>query len=265
MLENSNYSDELAFGKVSIIMAAYNASKTIANAIDSVIKQTYINWELIIINDSSSDNTKDIIENYQQKDNRVLLIDHSKNQGVSVSRHDGLTSARGKWIAILDSDDAWEKDKLEKQIHRQQETSGELIYTGSAFMDTDGNVLKWKLQVPLTIQYKDLLKQNIISNSSVLVERTLYEKYFSYGDQMHEDYAIWLQLLRDGYKAYGVNEPLLIYRIDGQSKSGNKTKSALMNWNTYKYVGLNLFQRCRFMFFYLVRGVHKYFSIYLSK
>lgn len=126
------------FGLVSIIMAAYNAEKTIELAIESVLNQTYSNFELLVINDCSKDGTAKLVEAFSAKDNRVRLISNEKNSGVSFTRKHGLEESNGSWIAILDSDDAWAPDKLEKQIKLQKRTNADLLFTGSAFMDPDG-------------------------------------------------------------------------------------------------------------------------------
>mgnify|MGYP004592201191 FL=1 len=247
-----------SFGLISIIMAAYNAENTIGQAITSVIQQTYTDFELIIINDCSTDRTVDVINEFIKKDTRIRLINNSKNMGVSYTRKHGLDEAKGYWIAILDSDDLWLPEKLEKQVEFQKKTNADLLYTGSGFMNVDGKQINWALNVPEIITYRQLLKQNILSNSSALVRKDLYEKYYAVGDDMHEDFAIWLQILRNGIKAYGINEPLLIYRLDDKSKSGNKLKAAMMNWNTYRYIGLNVLEAAYYEFWYAINGLCKY-------
>ena len=221
------------FGLISIIMAAYNAEKTIEQAINSVLSQTYPDFELLVVNDCSTDKTAMLAEAIVKKDDRVRLISNEKNSGVSYTRKHGLEEASGEWVAILDSDDAWAPEKLEKQINLQKKTNADLLFTGSAFMDADGKPIDWYLAAPAEVTYRQLLKQNVLSNSSALVRKELYAKYYAVGDGMHEDFALWLNILKDGRKAYGVDEPLLIYRIAKSSKSGNKFKAAKMNWNTY--------------------------------
>ena len=243
-------------GLISIIMAAYNAEKTINQAINSVLNQTYENWELIVINDCSSDQTVALVEAYT--DPRIRLIHNATNSGVSVTRARGAEAAAGEWIAILDSDDAWEKDKLEKQVALQKEKNANLLFTASQFMNANGAPIDWVLHAPAEISYRKLLKQNLVSNSSVLVRKSLYQQHYVMGDGMHEDFACWLQILRSGEKAYGVDEPLLIYRLSGNSKSGNKLKAAKMNWNTYRAVGLNVFSSMYYMAWYTVKSLLKY-------
>ena len=243
-------------GLVSIIMAAYNAEKTISIAIDSILAQTYTNWELLVINDCSKDRTADVVSGYS--DPRIHLLRNDTNSGVSISRKKGSEAATGEWIAVLDSDDAWAPDKLEKQIKLAQDTGAELIFTGSAFMDDDGNPIDWQLHVPTTLPYRELLKQNLVSNSSVLVKTALYKQFYAIGDEMHEDFAIWLGITKTGRVAYGIDEPLLIYRVASSSKSSNKVKAAKMNWNTYRYVGLNPVAASYYMCWYVVKGLLKY-------
>ena len=245
-------------GKVSIIMAAYNAEKTIRQAVDSVLSQTYLDFELLVVNDCSKDQTQAIVEEYCQHDARVRLIVNPHNMGVSQARLNGLNAASGEWIAVLDSDDAWLPDKLEKQMKLQKKTGAVLLYTGSQFIDSDGKKIDWVLNVPEKVDYRTLLKQNILSNSSSLCRKELYRKHYAIGDRMHEDFALWLNILKNGEAAYGVNEPLLIYRISTDSKSGNKLKAAKMNWNTYRTVGLNIFDSFYYMVWYTINGLLKY-------
>lgn len=246
------------FGLISIIMAAYNTEKTIEQAINSVLCQTYTNFELLVVNDCSKDRTVELVKDIVAKDSRVRLISNVKNSGVSYTRKHGLEEAKGDWIAILDSDDAWEPEKLEKQIVLQRRTNADLLFTGSAFMDSEGHPIDWCLHAPKEVTYRQLLKQNVLSNSSALVRKELYAKYYAIGDGMHEDFAIWLSILKEGKKAYGVDEPLLIYRIAKSSKSGNKVKAARMNWNTYRYVGLNLMEAIYYECWYIFNGIRKY-------
>ena len=252
------------FGLISIIMAAYNAEKTIEQAINSVLSQTYPDFELLVVNDCSTDKTAMLAKAIVKKDDRVRLISNEKNSGVSYTRKHGLEEASGEWVAILDSDDAWAPEKLEKQIKLQKKTNADLLFTGSAFMDADGKPIDWYLAAPAEVTYRQLLKQNVLSNSSALVRKELYAKYYAVGDGMHEDFAMWLNILKDGRKAYGVDEPLLIYRIAKSSKSGNKFKAAKMNWNTYRYIGLNPIEAAYYEGWYMIKNVIKYTNLKIS-
>lgn len=243
---------------LTIIMAAYNAEKTIKTAIESVLAQTYTDWELIVVNDSSKDKTQTIVSEIAARDSRIRLINNETNSGVSITRKKGVEAAKGTWIAVLDSDDMWKPDKLEKQMRLANDKSAELVFTGSGFIDNEGSPIDWQLHVPETLSYRELLKQNLVSNSSVLVKKELYEQFYAVGDDMHEDFAIWLGITKTGRKAFGIDEPLLIYRLAKSSKSSNKLKAAKMNWNTYRYVGLNPVVALYYMCCYTVRGLLKY-------
>lgn len=246
---------------VSVVMAAYNSEKTIECAIRSIMNQSYSNWELIVINDCSTDNTPYILSSLEKSDNRIVVINNDMNKGVSFSRFEGVKAAKGKWIAILDSDDAWASDKLEKQLNVAHEKDADLVFSGSAFMDDSGNEIDWVLHVPEKIGYKQLLKQNLISNSSVLVKKSKYVQHYAFGDDLHEDFATWLGMTKSGTIAYGIDEPLLIYRLAKSSKSSNKIKAAKMNWKTYRHVGLNKISAAYYMIWYMFKGVFKYHNI----
>ena len=148
-------------GLISVIMAAYNAEQTIAQAIKSVLMQTYKNLELIIVDDCSTDDTISVISSF--KDERIRLIRNEKNSGVSYTRQRAAKNANGRWIAVLDSDDAWANTKLELQANVQMETNASLLFTGSAFMNAYGEKIGWELHVPPEIDYRKLLIQNLIS------------------------------------------------------------------------------------------------------
>lgn len=245
---------------ISIVIPVYNAEKYISYTIESVIKQSYSNWELILVNDCSPDNSVEVIKKYLSK--KVRLINMPVNSGVSKARNEGVKNAKGSYIAFLDADDMWARDKLEKQIEVVKKNNNVgIVYTGSKFVDENNNEFDYILNVPTRINYKELLKQNVISCSSVLIKKEFILKYKFQNDNMHEDYAVWLQLLRDGVAAIGINEPLLLYRILNNSKSSNKIKAAKMNYRVYKFMKLNIFKRIYYMFIYAFRGIRKYNNI----
>lgn len=247
---------------VSVIMPAYNSEKYIADAIDSVLAQTYRNFELILINDCSADSTLDIMNNYAQKDSRITVVSNEVNSGVSFSRNRTIRMSEGEYVAFLDSDDIWAPEKLEKQISlANSNPQASLIYTASGFIRQDGKRVDFIMHVPDKISRKELLKQNVISCSSVLIKRSSIENVSMPSDKMHEDFATWLTVLKKEPYAYGIDEPLLIYRLSNHSKSSNKLKAALMTWRVYKYAGLNFFERLYYMSFYALRSLRKYTNI----
>ncbi len=246
---------------VSILMAAYNAEKTIAAAVSSVLAQSWGDYALIVVDDGSSDRTAAILEELRHSDDRIRLYRNPVNSGVSATRYRALQEARGEWVAILDSDDMWKPDKLEKQMELQKRTGGDVFFTASGFMTAEGRPIDWILPAPETVDYKTLLRQNVMSNSSVLVRRELYADNYAHGDEMHEDFATWLRILQPGRIAYGINEPLLIYRLSESSKTGNKRRAARMNWNTYRNIGLGRLPAVYYMGWYTLNGLKKYASL----
>ena len=243
---------------ISVIMPVFNVERYIREAVDSVVSQTYENWELLIIEDCSSDSTAEIINTFS--DPRIRILQNERNRGTSYSRMKGISESKGEWIAFLDGDDKWDHTKLEKQVRRMNEiTDPVLLFTGSAFMNDEGKMLDYVMEVPETITYEELLKQNLISCSSVLVKKDVIRRY-SFPDIhiIHADLDVWLGILKEEKYAYGVNDPLLIYRLARNSKSSNKWKAARMNWNTYRYAGVPLLTSIRSMASYTLRGLKKY-------
>lgn len=241
---------------VSVIMPTYNCKDYIAEAIRSVLIQK-VPLELIIIDDHSNDGTEELVHSFCQ-DERVIHVRNECNLGVAASRNKGVELARGKYIAFLDADDYWTEDKLEKQTVLMEEKQAVLSSTGRELMDKDGNLLGKTIGIKEEISYKELLKSNILNTSGVMVLTDVAKRYPMEQEQLHEDYIMWLSILKDYDTAYGINEPLLKYRVMRGTKSGNKLKSAQMTFGVYRYMGLSFFQSCYYFCFYAVRGAMKY-------
>ncbi len=238
---------------ISVIMPAYNAEETVNCAVESVLRQTFSDFELIVIDDCSTDGTLDILRKLAERDPRIIIIENEQNSGVSHSRNTGVARAEGEWIAFLDSDDMWREDKLELQL-RELEKHPECVvgYTASAFIDSAGNPYNYVMPAEEKTVYSTLLRKNLMSCSSVIIRSSVMKGIKMPGDEMHEDYYVWLTVLRDGGYACGINEPLLIYRLSENSKSSSRVKSARMSYNTYRAVGYSavssLFLVCRYFF-----------------
>lgn len=250
---------------ISIIMPAYNSEKFITQAILSVVQQTYPEWELLVIDDCSTDDTVGCVTAMAHQYSKIKLFCNEVNKGVATSRNIGVQKALGDWIAFLDSDDLWEPHKLEKQLSFLQEKAADLIFTGSAFIGERGVCQNFILHTPEKITYRELLKQNLISCSSVMVKKSWIQKYpMPEGLLIHEDFASWLKILQEIPEAHGIDEPLIFYRISASSKSGNKLKAARMNWNTYRYIGLAIPKCIYNMILYVERGIKKYAKLWYS-
>lgn len=250
--------------KVSIIMPAYNAQKTIGESINSVLAQTFRNWELIIIDDASCDGTTLQIP----ADPRITILTNETNAGVSVSRNRGISCANGKWLAFLDADDLWKSDKLEKQLKFIEETKACISYTATAYMDAEGEISGYILRAKKELTRKDLLRANLMSCSGVMVRRDVMRPFPSERQMgkkktaIHEDYALWLSIVD---VAYGLDEPLLIYRMSQISKSGGRLSSAKMIYNAYRYAKYNKIQAAALTLRYAVHSFKKRICIRIKK
>ncbi|MBQ0037977.1 MAG: glycosyltransferase family 2 protein [Clostridiales bacterium] len=251
---------------VSVIMPAYNAARYIETAITSVLRQTYTDWELIVVDDCATDGTADIIHRLAAQDTRIVFLRNAVNRGVSYTRNYAISQARGQWIAFLDSDDLWREDKLEKQLAlTQKHPDGVLFFTASGFITFDDQPLRYVMPAPEQVTYRDLLRRNLLSCSSVLVKREVMAQVKMARDDMHEDYSAWLTILRQYPCAYGVNEPLLIYRFSPGSKSANRLKSAKMLYRSYRYVGYHVLSAAYMTCRYTVHSVSKRYKIAATK
>lgn len=241
---------------VSVIMPAYNASKYIDEAIQSVIGQTYSNWELIVVDDCSMDQTRDIVVNYQKYDPRIILLTCPKNEGVAAARNLGLSSANGAWIALLDSDDIWLEDKLEKQLALVYRTDADLVYCSYSLMSSDREM---PYLVPEETDFQKTLVKSVISCSTVLFSHAIAQKYRFDSNFYHEDYVYWLSVLKDGYRAVGCTEVLAKYRLLPNSRASNKWNSARHRWIIYRdFLHLPFFKRCSVFASYALAGLIKY-------
>ncbi|WP_252247350.1 glycosyltransferase family 2 protein [Clostridium sp. ZBS4] len=249
---------------VSIIIPVYNASKTIEKTIQSVLNQRYNNFEIIIIDDCSTDRSVEIIENLSKTDKRILIYKNKNNLGVSLTRNLGITIARGEFIAFLDSDDIWKPLKLQRQLDYIKKEDIDLCYTSYEIIndknETDGDIRF----VPRNINYNNLLKENIICCSTVVLKKKLLVKYNFKSDYFHEDFVLWLQLLKDGFKAQGINESLVLYRKGG--RSSDKIKAFKNRWIVYRRSEkLNIFVSLYYIIFYAINGMKKYYFKFYSK
>lgn len=242
---------------VSIIAPLYNSEKFIAETIESVLAQTYKNWEMLIVNDCSKDNGAKIAEEYSKKDKRIKLFNNEKNEGVSFTRNRAIDLSNGKYIAFLDSDDLWHKEKLEKQIGMMEEKNISLSYTAYTKINEDKS-LRGKIKVPEKVNYKGLLKGNIMGCLTVIVRKDiLKDSYFRQTKQ--EDYILWLELLKKVNFSYGLQESLAFYRVLDNSRSSNKVDLVKFNWKIYRKIEkLNLIESVYYYVIYLIRGIKRY-------
>lgn len=219
---------------VTVITPAYNAKKHIAEAIKSVQNQTFDNWELIIIDDCSEDSTCEVVKELMAKDDRIRLIENYTNLGAAESRNRGLDAAKGTYIALLDADDIWYPNKLEKQIELAEDEEADIVYSSYDIIDGEGNKVKSTYVVPETVTYEGLLKENVIGCSAAVIRRETAKKYRFGSDFYLEDYVLWLDILKDNGKAVGCTQALAAWRYAMGSRSFNKIKVAKERWLVYR-------------------------------
>lgn len=220
---------------VSIIMPAYNAEKYIREAIESILKQTYTEWELIIVDDASVDTTLEIIKEFQIRDNRIICVKSDKNEGVASARNKGIQAAKGEYIAFLDSDDLWKAEKLEIQIHYMQEHNCGFVYSAYDVIDEKNVYQKTITPYWDKVSYKKLLNTNIIACCTAVI-KSEYIKDNLMPQLKHEDYATWLNILKNHQLiAECVPGILASYRLVKGSVSSNKIKTIGWNWKIYRY------------------------------
>lgn len=247
---------------VSVIIPCYNAEKCVLFTLDSIINQTYKNLEIICIDDCSKDNTLKILEDYVKNDARIKVLSNGKNSGVAKTRNNGLKIAKGDYIAFVDSDDVWHLDKIEKQIQFMIENNYKLTYTSVDFIDDNGVIVGKPFIISEKVNYKELLKQNIITLSSSVISKEILKDRLFHDDHLHEDFILWLELLKDEIDyAYGLKEILVDYRLTTGSKTRNKWKSLRMTYKTYKHFHINWIKAHHYLFHYIIRGLRKYKSI----
>ena len=242
---------------VSVVMPAYNCAASIGGSIDSVLCQD-VPLELIVVNDRSPDDLDAAMAKYIA-DERVVYVTNEKNMGAAQSRNRAMEMARGKYIAFLDSDDIWLPGKLKKQLEVLEKSGNVLCCTARSLMTPEGVDDGRILPVAEVITYRDLLRHNSIACSSVLI-RTEAAREFPMGhEDSHEDYIMWLQVLRKYGDARGINEPLLRYRLSNTGKSGSKLHSAKMTFMVYRYMGFSLPKSLLCFASYAINGVKKYY------
>jgi glycosyltransferase involved in cell wall biosynthesis len=219
---------------VSIITPSYNSSRFIAQTIESVLSQTYDNWEMIIVDDVSPDNSNEIIEKYVQRDSRIKLLKLEKNSGPAVARNRAIEEAIGRYIAFLDADDLWMSDKLQKQIDFMKTHNYELTYTAYETMSEDGVNLHFTITPPKKLNYQELLKANKIGCLSAIYDSKRIGKVYMPLIKKRQDYGLWLRVLKKVDYAYGMDEVLGRYRIMSNSVSSNKLDLLKYNYRLFK-------------------------------
>jgi len=261
-----NKKSKFSSNLVSIVMPAHNSEKFILESIESIINQTYANWELHVVDDASKDQTTKILKEISESDSRIKVTINEINSGAAVTRNVALAATRGQYVAFLDSDDVWEKNKLEKQIKFMETNMECFTFTSYKIVDESGkeNYKIVDAKSKELVGYKDMLaKRATLGCSTVVIDQSIIrEKYLENLEmpliRTGQDYAFWLRILKEGVFAKRINEPLTKYRIVKGSISRNKVKKAKRQWEIYRNLeNLDLFQSAWYFLNYALRAIFR--------
>ncbi len=249
----------MAVDLVSVITPLYNCEPYAAETIASVLKQSYEEWEMIIVDDCSTDRSAEVVENIAAKEPRIRLLRLERNMGPAVARNRAIREARGRYIAFLDGDDIWSEKKLERQIAFMEERDVALSYTGYYRIDEISGETIDRIEVPETVDYKELLKQNIIGCLTAVYDTEKLGRVYMPEIRKRQDFGLWLAILKRIPYACGLNEPLAYYRIRSASVSSNKILSSAYNWKLYREVEkLPWYKAVYYFGWYTYRSLRKY-------
>lgn len=246
---------------VSVITPLYNAERFISETIKSVQNQTYTNWEMIIVNDQSSDKGVELVKVFQKDDERIILLENDKNEGAAVSRNKAIESAKGRFIAFLDSDDLWLPEKLDTQVKFMLEKDVAFSFAAYEKVDMDGNKFG-QIDVPEKVDYYSLLKTCSVGCLTAVYDSEKLGKVYMPNIRKRQDYGLWLRILKIIPNGFGINTTLAKYRVRKDSISGNKFSAAKYQWNVYRNVEqLGLLKSVYYFTYYTIYGfVKTYFK-----
>lgn len=242
---------------ISIVVPVYQVERFIEETIEAVQKQSYENWELILVDDCSKDRSCALIEEKASEDSRICLIRQESNQGAAESRNCGVRKAKGRYLCFLDSDDLWEQDKLTAELSFMKEKQAGFVFTGYEFADEYGQGLGKIVRVPAEITYSEALKNTTIFTSTVMFDREKIKDEDIFMPAIaSEDTATWWHVLKVYGKAYGLDQNLVKYRRSANTLSSNKLEAIKRIWQLYrKQEKLNVFYSTYCMCFWALRAV----------
>lgn len=223
-------------GLVSIIMPSYNAARFIGESINSVLLQTYSNWELLIVDDCSKDNSVEVVRKFANIDKRVVLFSLEKNVGAAAARNVAIEHAQGQYIAFLDSDDVWDEYKLEKQLAFMKQYSYAFTFSNYYVMEENGKKTENIVKVPSSLSYHQYLRNTIIGCLTVIIDRQQSGDFKMPLIKSSHDMALWLLIMKRGFKAYGLKDVLAGYRLVSTSNTAKKWKAAKDVWKVYREI-----------------------------
>lgn len=242
---------------VSIIMPTYNCGGFIGYALESVITQTYSNWEILIVDDCSTDNTAETVARFIKRDERIKYIKLEKNSGAAIARNKAIEMAVGEYIAFLDSDDLWKPQKLEKQISFMKRNLYNFTCTSYTKVDEQGEFLNRTIEAENKSDYYGVLK-TCPGNSTVIYNANKLGKFLIPDIKKRNDYVMWLQIIKKEGYLFGIQEPLGSHRIRSGAISSNKFDLIKYHWKIYREIEeLSIFKSTNLVCFWCINTVLK--------
>jgi len=244
---------------VSIITPSFNSAKFIAETIQSVQHQTHQNWEMIIVDDGSFDDTERIVRSIIEKDKRIQFYKLTQNSGPAIARNTGIEKASGKYLTFIDADDIWFPTFIENSIKTIDETGIPFVFSSYKRANEQLEFVYSDFIVPHKVSYSDILKSNSISCLTAFVEIQKLGKKYMPLIRKRQDMGLWLNYLKVVPFAHGIQETQAIYRIRENSLSRKKSDLIKYQWQFYRNVEkLNIFQSLYYMSHWMYRGFMKY-------
>lgn len=241
---------------VSVVTPAHNSADFIVQTIGSVIRQSVANWEMLIVDDCSTDQSAELVASYAAHDSRIKLTQLTTNYGPAIARNTAIEAAQGRYIAFLDADDAWHPRKLERQVAFMERHRCAFTYTYYDKIDETGHSLSQTVSPPLKLSYIDLLKSNQIGCLTAMYDSAKLGKVYMPPIRKRQDYGLWLKILRREPFAYCIPEVLATYRVRKASVSSNKFGLLNHNWKLFREVeGLSLLRSTYYLGWNVARSV----------
>lgn len=233
--ERTRHTDQLVSGLVSVITPVYNSAAYLEACVASVQAQTYTDWELLLVDDASSDNSMQLIHSLAAKDARIRYFTNPQNQGAAFSRNLATREAKGEYIAFLDSDDLWEPEKLQLQIDKMQQSGNPVCFGSYIRIDEQDNELGIRIKAIPELTYNKQIRNNYIGNLTGIYNALELDKILAPNIRKRQDWAVWLEAIkRSGQPALGIQQDLARYRVGQASISSKKWKLLGYNFRFYK-------------------------------
>ena len=243
---------------VSVIMPCYNMENYVADSIASVQRQSYPHWELLIVDDASTDETVETVKKLTEQDEKIRFVVKNEHSGIADTRNQCISMAQGHYQAFLDADDIWHPEKMETQLRFMMDHKVGFTYTTYDWIDEEGHTLNKFINTIGNLDYKSYLRNTIIGCSTVMIDTNIVGPVVVPNFRTSEDTATWLGILKKGHLAYAIDEPLVSYRIRRRSASSNKLKASADLWKVYrKNEKLHFFKALYYFGCYAVNAIKK--------